>query len=189
MEVFPDWASHARATPSRREFDDLRRLVCSLQQALNVTKRKQDKQEGELQELHAKTDELDDKTEELEAKAEELEDKLDAEADEDDEGSSGADEETLVAIVDAAMEEALENRWVAMSGYLWRKGSRPGDLELVSPSEVAEVLGGTWESFSCYTDEELLELRVFRAGKDQSINAPVTQERIDCAEAKFLSRQ
>jgi hypothetical protein len=188
MEVFPDWASHARATPSRREFDDLHRLVCSLQQALNVTKRKQDKQEGELQELQAKTDELDDKTEGLEAKTEELEDKLDAEAAEDAD-SSGADEDDLATSVDAIFERALEGRWVAMSGYLWRKGSKPGDLELVSQSEVGKVLGGPWASFSCHTDEELLELRVFRAGKDQSINTPVTQERIDDAEAKFLSRQ
>jgi hypothetical protein len=186
---------------AREDHASLRRLVSSLQQELDTTKTKQAAQQKELKGLKVKTRMLNVRTEETRDKTEELElrlDDLEHEGGEDDEGddadadandsagnAAGADSSVSVAAVRRSLEDG---NWVAISGHLWKEKAGSADScspTLVSQSEVNDSLRGPWSDFSCWTDAELAELGIIRAGSERTVGRPVTKETLEAAELEY----
>jgi hypothetical protein len=185
------------------DFSGLRRLVFSLQEELDTTKTKQAAQQEELKGLEVKTRMLNVRTEETRGKTEELElrlDDLEHEGGEGDEGddadaeandsagnAAGADSSVSVTAVRRSLEGG---NWVAISGYLWKE--KPGSADsssptLVSQSEVEDTLRGPWSNFSCWTDAELAEIDIIRAGSERTVGHPVTYKDMEDAEREYKS--
>lgn len=171
---------------ARGDYTSLRRQVTSIQEELKDLKVKTRILNTRTAQTRGKTEALEVRLDDLEHEGDEGDEGDDVDADASDNAGSAAGADLSISV--AAVRRSLEDGdWVAISGHLWKeKPDSSSAPALVSRNEVKDVLGGPWAAFSCYTDAELKEMGVVRAGKDRTIATPITEATLKAAESDYV---
>jgi hypothetical protein len=113
----------------------------------------------------------------------------------DDEGDDESDADATVADEDqsspsmtvAAVHETLaRGDWVIIGEHCFRSGY-DGQMELVSPCELADE-DVSWSKIRSYTDEELAQLGIFRGGKGRRIQSATGLHDLSKANSEYLAQ-